>query len=121
LHWRFFSAASVRGQWKSVFFTGGCFATASGNNISTGGLLKKTICGNVISTGGFLEQPASGNNISTGGLLTIYRQYKFSRIFSNFQTKLTVQLCDYVNCQCKFIYTGGSLRRTYLFIFTDVL
>jgi hypothetical protein len=121
LHWRFFSAASVRGQWKSVFFTGGCFATASGNNISTGGLLKKTACGNMISTGGFLEQPASGNNISTGGLLTIYRQYKFSRIFSNFQTKLTVQLCDYVNCQCKFIYTGGSLRRTYLFIFTDVL
>jgi hypothetical protein len=38
-------------------FTGGCFATASGNNISTGGLLKKTACENKIFTGGFIKQP----------------------------------------------------------------
>ena len=44
-------------------------ATASGNNISTSGQLKKTACGNMIFTGSFLKQPASGNNISTGGLL----------------------------------------------------
>jgi hypothetical protein len=53
--------------------------TASGNNISTGGLLKKAASENVIAT---------RNVISTVGFINISRQYKFSRLFSNFQTKL---------------------------------
>jgi hypothetical protein len=40
-------------------------------------LLKETASENVIAT---------GNVISTGGFLNICRQYKFSRLFSNFQT-----------------------------------
>jgi hypothetical protein len=52
-----FSAASARGHYKSDFFTSSCFATSSGNNISTGGLLKKTAYGNKICNGGFLKQP----------------------------------------------------------------
>jgi hypothetical protein len=62
-------------------FTGGCFATTSGKNISTGRLLKKTAGGNKIFTGGFFKQPqvdfhwrllnktACRNKISTGGVL----------------------------------------------------
>jgi hypothetical protein len=47
----FFSAAGGNRP-----FHWGCFATVSGNNISIGGLLKKTACGNKIITGDFLKQ-----------------------------------------------------------------
>ena len=53
-------------------FTGGGFVTASGNNISTGSLLKETASENVIAT---------RNVIFTGGFINISRQYKFSRLF----------------------------------------
>jgi hypothetical protein len=70
---------------ESGLFTSGCFATASGNNINTGGLLKKTVCGNKIFIGGFFKQPASGNNISNGGLLkkTVCGNKIFSGDFLN--------------------------------------
>jgi hypothetical protein len=70
-------------------FTGGFIKeTASANVIFTGGLLNKTANENVIFTSGLLNKTASENVICTDGLLNISRQCKFSRPFSNFQTKL---------------------------------
>jgi hypothetical protein len=50
-------------------FPCGCFATASGNNISTGVLLKKIACGNNICTGGFLKLPSMEITLALAGCL----------------------------------------------------
>jgi hypothetical protein len=50
-------------------FTGGCFATASGNNISTGRLLKKIAYRNKICTSGFLKQPSVEIILALAGFL----------------------------------------------------
>jgi hypothetical protein len=42
---------------KIDIFIGGCFGTASGNAIFTGGSLKETASENIISTDGWLRQP----------------------------------------------------------------
>ena len=49
-------------------FTGGGFVTASGNNISTDGLFKKTASENNICTGSFVNTAICVNNISTDGV-----------------------------------------------------
>jgi hypothetical protein len=59
----------------------------SENNISTGGLLKKTACGNKGYTGGFLKQPASANVVFMGDL------FKETASWDAMTTKIFIDLC----------------------------
>jgi hypothetical protein len=52
--------------------------------------LSNTASENVVFTGDCIKQTNSENVICTGGLLNISHQYKFSRLFLNFQTKLNL-------------------------------
>jgi hypothetical protein len=85
----FFSAASARGQYKSAFSLA-VFLTASVNNISTDGLLKKTACGNKICTGGFHKQPPVTITLAVAGCLRkspVETRFKLAVFLSNRQWK----------------------------------
>lgn len=51
-------------------FTDVCFAIANENNISIGGLLKRTACRNNICADGFLKQPPVKITLALAGWLT---------------------------------------------------